>query len=74
MLCGGEFGAGLGSEFLLCVREFGVGLGNECVLCVGEIGVSFGGVYMCCVWDRLVRFWWSEFVLRVVEIRLGLGE
>jgi len=56
------------------VREFCVGLGNECVLCLGEIGVSFGGVYMCCVWDRFVRFWWSEFVLRVVEIRLGLGE
>jgi len=63
-----------GSEVLLFVREVCVVLGNECVLCVGEIFVGFWIVCMCCVWDRFGRFWRSEFVLRVVEFCVGLGE
>ena len=38
----GQFGIGLGSEFLLCVGQFVVGLGNKYLLCVGQFVVCLG--------------------------------
>jgi len=48
--------------------------GSEFVLCVGTFGVGFGGVCMCCVWESLGLFFRIEFVLRVVEIVVGVGK
>ena len=48
--------------------------GSEFVLCVGTFGVGFGGVCMCCVWESLGLFFRIEFVLRVVEFCVDLGE
>jgi len=44
-----------------------------CAVC-GTVWGGFGGVSLCCLWESLGRFWVSEFVLRVGEIGVCLGE